>query len=363
MPSLFEPLQLRSISLRNRIGFSPTCQYSAADGKATSWHLAHIGPRAVGGIGIIIVEAAGVSPEARITHGCLGMWNDAQVEAIAPIVSFIRAQGAVAGIQLSHSGRKGSTNIPWIGGAAPLNAGEGVWETYAPSPIPYNDEFPVPTVLKHDDLQKIIMDFEQAAVRCHRAGFQVIELHMAHGYLLHQFLSPISNRRSDAFGGSFSNRIAFPLAVAKAVRRAWPDELPLFVRLSVEDWVEDGWNLEQSIRFAVELKAAGIDLIDSSSGAIVPTARGAPEKGWQVPFADAIRKNAKLATAAVGMITEPAHADQIVRDERADLVLLSRAMLRDPYWPMTAAEVLGMAMPWVPQYARGILSLATNVRA
>jgi 2,4-dienoyl-CoA reductase-like NADH-dependent reductase (Old Yellow Enzyme family) len=327
------------------------CQYSSEDGLPNAWHLVHLGSRAVGGAGLVIVEASGVSPAGRITAWDSGIWSEAHAEAFAPIVAFIEAQGSVAGIQLAHAGRKASTDVPWRGGRV-ITSGPTSWQTLAPSAIPFRAGEPVPHALTHDEIEQITAEFVDAAGFALRAGFRVIELHMAHGYLLHEFLSPLSNVRDDAYGGSRDNRMRFPLEVAAAVRAAWPDELPLFVRISASDWADGGWDLADSVEFSKRLRDLGVDLIDCSSGGAVPGAKIVVGPGYQVPFARAIRAEADIATGAVGMITEPHQADEIISSGAADAVLLARELLRDPYWPLHAARALGVDVPWPPQYDR-----------
>jgi 2,4-dienoyl-CoA reductase-like NADH-dependent reductase (Old Yellow Enzyme family) len=348
---LFSPLKLREIEFRNRIFVSPMCQYSCVDGMPTGWHLVHLGSRAVGGAGLVMVEATAVSPEGRITRDDIGIWNESQVHAFAGIAGFIGHQGAVPGMQLAHAGRKASTASPWKGGG-PIKAAEGGWTTLAPSPIPFADEYPAPRELAPADLDQLVHQFAQAARRAAGAGFKVIELHCAHGYLLHEFLSPLSNHRKDEFGGDLDGRMKFPLRITAAVRDVWPDTLPLFVRISSTDWADGGWDLEQSIVFAGRLRDLGVDLIDCSSGGLVPYAKVPAKPGYQVPFSSAIRKQTGIATGAVGLITEPQQAEEIVANGDADAVLLARAMLRDPYWPMHAAKALSVDIPWPVQYER-----------
>jgi 2,4-dienoyl-CoA reductase-like NADH-dependent reductase (Old Yellow Enzyme family) len=328
------------------------CQYSATDGIPNDWHLVHLGSRAVGGAGLVIAEATAVTPEGRISPGDLGIWNDDQVKAFQRITSFISQQGAVPGIQIAHAGRKASTALQWLG-AKPLSAGEGAWQTLAPSPIPFADGYPTPHELSREEMAGIAGSYADAAKRAVTAGFKVIEIHMAHGYLLHEFLSPLSNRRQDEFGGALDGRARFPLQVAKAVREAWPSRLPLFVRISATDWVEGGWDLAQSIALARRLREIGVDLIDCSSGGNAPAARIPLGPGYQVPFAAAIRREANIATAAVGLITEPQQAEEILVRGDADVIVLARAMLRDPYWPLHAAHALSADVPWPIQYLRG----------
>jgi 2,4-dienoyl-CoA reductase-like NADH-dependent reductase (Old Yellow Enzyme family) len=330
---------------------SPMCQYSSEDGLATHWHLVHLGARAVGGAGLVMTEASAVSADGRISPQDLGVWNDAQVPALRDIARFIRSQGAAPGIQLAHAGRKGSTAVPWLGqGAVP--AASGGWTPVAPSAEAFSSDYPSPRAATGEDLDRVEADFRASTERARAAGFEVVELHMAHGYLLHEFLSPLSNRRSDDYGGSFENRIRFPLRVARAVRAAWPDDRPLFARISSTDWVEGGWDVEQSVGLARALAAAGVDVIDCSSGGLSPKAQIPVAPGYQIPFAERIRREAKVSTAAVGLITEPAQAEAIVAGEQADAVMLARALLRDPYWPLHAAHALGADVAWPSQYLR-----------
>ena len=351
MSTLFEPLTLRSLTLKNRIVVSPMCQYSSPDGFATDWHLVHLGARAVGGAGLIISEAAAISPEGRITPDDLGIWQDAHLPMLRRITNFIKEQGCVAGIQLAHAGRKASTLAPWKGhGLVPETAGG--WQVVAPSALPFADNYPQPLALDEAGIQKIITDFRTAAQRTLSAGFQLIELHAAHGYLLHQFLSPLSNQRTDAYGGSFENRIRLLLEVVRATREVWPAELPLFVRLSATDWTEGGWTIDESVRLAGLLKNQGVDLIDTSTGGNAPHATIPVGPGYQVEFAEQIRQKAGILTGAVGLITTPAEAERIITTGQADLVLLAREFLREPYFPLFAAAELGVEMPWPPQYER-----------
>jgi 2,4-dienoyl-CoA reductase-like NADH-dependent reductase (Old Yellow Enzyme family) len=351
---LFQPLTVRSVKLRNRIGVSPMCQYSAEDGVANDWHYVHLGSRAVGGAGLVITEATAVTPEGRITPGCLGLWSEKHVEPLARIVKFIKLQGAVAGIQVAHAGRKASADMPWNGGAH-LSSAHCGWQTIAPSAIPFGAELPqIPRAMTPEDLVRVQNDFVAAATRALTAGFEWLELHSAHGYLFHQFLSPLTNQRTDQYGGSFENRVRLLLDTTRAVRQVWPDKLPLAVRISATDWKEGGWDLEQSVALAKLLKAEGVDLMDCSSGGLVPDAKIPVKPGYQVPFAEKIRQSANIATAAVGFITEPKQADLIIREGQADVVLLARQMLVEPYWPLHAAKVLGQKDKLLPpnQYAR-----------
>jgi len=351
-PHLFQTLAIRSVTLRNRIGVSPMCQYSAEDGVANDWHFVHLGSRAVGGAGIVLVEATAIAPEGRITPGCLGLWSDKHVEPLARIAEFVKSHGAVAGIQIAHAGRKASADLPWKGGAH-LSESQGGWMTIAPSAISFGGDLPkVPKAMTEADIVRVQNEFVSAAKRALAAGFEWLELHAAHGYLFNEFLSPLANHRTDNYGGSFVNRTRLLLDTTRAVRKVWPDPLPLAVRISAIDWKAGGWQIEDSIALAKLLKAEGVDLIDCSSGGVVPDAKITVRPGYQVPFAERIRREAGIATAAVGFITEPKQADGIVRDGQADLVLLARQMLVDPYWPAHAAKALGHKLPSPNQYAR-----------
>ena len=350
-PALFAPLRLRGVELRNRIVVSPMCQYSSDDGMATDWHLVHLGSRAVGGASLVIAEATAVTPEGRISPRDLGVWSDAHVPGLARCTAFVEAQGAVAGVQLAHAGRKASTSPPWMGGHV-VPERDGGWRTVAPSAVPFREGSPEPLALDAAGIRDVVDAFVAATGRSLEAGFRVIELHAAHGYLLHQFLSPLSNHRTDAYGGSFENRVRLTLEVTEAVRAAWPAELPLFVRISATDWVEGGWDLDQSIALARLLRDRGVDLIDCSTGGIVPGVRIPVGPGYQTEFAERIRREAGIATGAVGLITEPEQAEEIVREGRADVVLLARQLLRDPYWPLRAAKRLGAEVKWPVQYER-----------
>ncbi len=315
------------------------------------WHLVHLGSRAVGGAALVIAEATAVSPEGRISPWDTGMWSDEHARSFSRITRFISEQGAVPGIQLGHAGRKASTETPWRGGC-PIPQEEGGWQPVAPSPLPFAEGYPVPREMTREDIERIVESFALAARWSLQAGFRVVELHMAHGYLLHQFLSPLTNRREDGYGGSFENRVRLPLEVAEAVREVWPDELPLFVRISATDWVEGGWSLEDSVKLSRRLKEIGVDLVDCSSGGVVPNAKIEVRPGYQVPFAEVVRRETGVMTGAVGLITEPEQAEEIVAGGRADAVLLARQLLRDPYWPLHAARALGADVPWPPQYER-----------
>ena len=350
--TLFTPLALRSVTLRNRILVSPMCQYSSEDGFATDWHLVHLGSRAVGGAAAVIAEATAVSPEGRISPHDLGIWKDEHIDGLRRITQFIGEHGSVPGIQLAHAGRKASVDVPWRGGRA-LDVTEGGWRPlFAPSAEAFSSRTPMPVEMTTGDIARIIDDFTLAAKRALAAGFKIIELHGAHGYLLHEFLSPLSNKRADEYGGSFENRIRFALETVDAVRNVWPDELPLLVRLSSTDWTEGGWDIAQSTALARILREHGVDLIDASSGGNVVGAQIPLGPGYQVAFAEAIRRDAGIATGAVGLITESHQADDIIRSGKADVVILARELLRDPYWPLRAARELGVKVAWPSQYQR-----------
>lgn len=348
---LFSPLTLREVTFRNRIFVSPMCQYSAEDGVPTQWHAVHLGSRAVGGAGLVTVEATAVSPEGRITPMDTGLWSQEQVEAFKPIVAFLSGNGAVPGIQLAHAGRKASTTPPWEGGKQ-VDKESGGWQPIAPTSERFAKDYPLPREMTLTDIERVTEEFRAAAKKSLEAGFKLIELHMAHGYLLHEFMSPLSNHRSDQYGGTFDNRVRFALEVAAAVREEWPAELPLLARLSVTDWTEGGWNLSDSIKLARKLKAIGVDMIDCSSGGNVAKAMIPTGPGYQTGFAATIRGDAKIPVAALGMIVDPVQADHVIRTAQADAVSLARAFLRDPYWPLTAARKLGIDIPWPKQYER-----------
>lgn len=354
MPHLFEPFALKAVTLRNRIGVSPMCMYSSEEGRATDWHLVHLGGLARGGAGLVIAEATAVSPEGRITPGDAGLWDDGQVELLARINRFVKQQGAVPGVQLAHAGRKASAARPWEGGGH-LRDNAGGWPTWAPSPVAFGGALDkVPRELSVEEIARVRRDFAAAAQRARAAGYEWLELHAAHGYLAHQFLSPLSNRRLDLYGGSFENRIRFVVELTRAVRAVWPEEFPLTMRLSCTDWVEGGWTIEESVELARRVRAEGVDLIDCSSGGTALAAKIPVGPGYQVGFAERIRREAGIATAAVGMITEPQQADEIVRSGKADVVLLARELLRDPHWPLRAARELEVRPAPEPplQYAR-----------
>ncbi|HEX8311882.1 MAG TPA: NADH:flavin oxidoreductase/NADH oxidase [Chthoniobacteraceae bacterium] len=346
---LLSPLTIRGVTFRNRIVMAPMCQYSATDGFADDWHLVNIGSRAVGGVALAIVEATAVTAAGRISPGDLGIWSDAHIEPLARIARFVQSQGAIAGIQLAHAGRKASCDLAWNGGAR-LSREQGGWDVVAPSEIPFNETDPLPQALDLAGIDGIVEAFEAAARRALSAGFQVIEIHAAHGYLLHEFLSPLANQRTDQYGGSLENRMRLLLRVTERLRALMPEESPLFVRISATDWVEGGWDIEQSIALAKALKPLGVDLIDVSSGAMVPHAQIPVSKGYQVPFACRIRLEADIRTGAVGLITEPQHANEIITSGDADLVFLARELLRDPYWALEAQHALGKEPTWPTQY-------------
>jgi 2,4-dienoyl-CoA reductase-like NADH-dependent reductase (Old Yellow Enzyme family) len=346
---LFSPLRLRGLEFKNRIFLSPMCQYCSENGTPTDWHLVHLGSRAIGGASLVMVEATAVSPEGRITPWDSGIWSDDHARAFKRVTAFIKNQGAVPGIQLAHAGRKASTDVPWRGGG-PLSGEAGGWRPIAPSPLSFDESSPRPVEMTKEDMEKVISQFAAATRRSLEAGFEVVEIHMAHGYLFHQFLSPISNQRADEYGGDLENRVRFPLRVVRAVRENWA--LPLFVRISCTDWVEGGWDLDQSLAFCRWLKEIVVDLVDCSGGGLVAYARIPAAPGYQTPFAAAIRQKVGLPTAAVGLITHPVQAEQIVATGQADAVFLAREMLRDPYWPLHAAQTLHVDVPWPPQYLR-----------
>jgi 2,4-dienoyl-CoA reductase-like NADH-dependent reductase (Old Yellow Enzyme family) len=351
MANLFQLLKIRSIELKNRIVVSPMCQYSSEDGFANDWHLIHLGSRAVGGAALVFSEATAVSPEGRITPHDLGIYKDAHIEFLKRITNFIKQQNAVAGIQLAHAGRKASHHRPWDGSSV-LKKNENAWTTEAPSAIPYKDDEPTPHELTKEEIKKIVEDFKQAAIRAKEAGFQIIELHGAHGYLLHEFLSPISNHRIDEYGGSFENRVRFVLEITEAVRKVWKEDLPLFIRISATDWVDGGWTIEESVELSKILKTKGVDLIDCSSGGNFPGQKVPLVPMYQTPFAERIKKETGIMTGAVGLITTTEQAESIITNGQADLIFLARQLLRKPYFPLHAAHDLGVDIPWAPQYDR-----------
>lgn len=351
MPHLFDPLTIRGVTFRNRIGVSPMCQYSSEDGFATDWHLVHLGSRAVGGAALVVAEATAVSAIGRISPGDLGIWQDAHLAPLTRIASFIEGEGAVAGIQLAHAGRKASTARPWDGGQAVANE-QGGWEPVGPSALAFGEHYRTPREASLEELTEIRGQFRAAALRAKAAGFRYLELHAAHGYLLHSFLSPLSNERTDQYGGSFENRTRLVLEVARELRAAWPQDRVLGVRLSCTDWTEGGWTSEDTVKLAQLLEREGVDLIDCSSGGNVASAKIPVGPGYQVPFSEAVKRGTQLHTAAVGMITEAKQADEIIRDGKADFVLLAREMLRDPYFAVNAAHALKHKAPVPKQYTR-----------
>jgi 2,4-dienoyl-CoA reductase-like NADH-dependent reductase (Old Yellow Enzyme family) len=355
-PHLFTPLTIREITLRNRIAVSPMCQYSSQDGFATDWHLVHLGSRAVGGAGLVMMEATAVEARGRISPGDHGIWKDEHIEMLSRITSFIKSQGSVPGIQIGHAGRKASCDLPWRGGSV-LPMSQGGWQCVAPSAIPFNEGGPAPAALSTKEIAGLIQSFAASARRAFAAGFDVLELHSAHGYLLHEFLSPLSNHRTDNYGGAFENRVRFLLETTDAVRAIWPERLPLWVRISATDWAEGGWTPDDSVRLAAILRERGVDLIDCSSGGLVPYAKIPAAPGFQVPFAERIKREARILTGAVGLITEPSQADEIIRAGKADVVLLAREFLRDPYWPHHAARALGVNPTPPIQYQRAFPSV------
>jgi 2,4-dienoyl-CoA reductase-like NADH-dependent reductase (Old Yellow Enzyme family) len=367
---LFAPLKIKSIEFKNRIWVSPMCQYSSVDGHPTDWHLVHLGSRAVGGAGLVMIEATSVSPEGRISPADSGLWSDEHIASFQKITSFISAQGAVSGVQLAHAGRKGSTAAPWLGGAV-LAPSEGGWTTFAPSAVSFRRGGHAPRSMGREDLKKVINDFEFATERAHLAGFEVLELHLAHGYLAHEFLSPLSNFRDDEYGGPLEKRMRFPLEIVRAVRNKWPEHLPLFARISATDWAdgadelralsqpsstphvnENSWSIADALVFSRKLKDLGVDLIDCSSGGTLEHPDIPVGPGYQVPFAAAIKRETGILTAAVGMITEPVQAEAILHQHQADALFIAREFLRDPYWPARAARELGVTIDRPPQYGR-----------
>ena len=352
MTSLFEPLAIRGVTLPNRIVVSPMCQYSSVNGFANDWHLVHLGSRAVGGAGLVLTEAAAVLPEGRISPEDLGLWDDEHVPFLARISAFIKQQGAVPGVQLAHAGRKASVYRPWHPVQGQLPTERGGWQVVGPSAVPFSDTYPTPAALDLAGLRAVVLGFGAAARRARQAGFEVLEIHAAHGYLLHEFLSPLSNQRVDEYGGSFENRIRLLGDVVAEVRRHWPDHLPLLVRISATEWVEGGWTLDDSVRLCQGLGEQGVDLIDCSSGGNVSGVRIPIGPGYQTGLSERIRRDANVRTGAVGLLTAPAQADHVIRTGQADLVLLARELLRDPHWPLRAARELGVRTSWPSQYLR-----------
>jgi 2,4-dienoyl-CoA reductase-like NADH-dependent reductase (Old Yellow Enzyme family) len=351
---LLSPLRIRGVTFRNRIAMAPMCQYSAEDGFAHDWHLVHLGSRAAGGVALVIVEATAVTAEGRISPGDLGLWKDEHIEPLARIARFILSQGAVPGIQLAHAGRKGSSEVPWKGGASLKAPEEGGWSVIGPSAIPFSQGDPIPTPLDEAGINGVIAAFEAAARRALTAGFEVLEIHAAHGYLLHEFLSPLSNHRKDQYGGSLENRMRLLLQVVERLRGVAPEKLPLFLRISATDWIEGGWDIDQSVELAKRVKALGVDLVHVSSGGSVPEARIPVAKGYQVPFARRIREEADIRTGAVGLITDPQHADEIITGGDANLVFLARELLREPYWALKAQHALGEEPSWPTPYGYAV---------
>ena len=351
---LLSPITIKEITLKNRITISPMCQYSAIDGFANDWHLVHYGSRAVGGAALIIQEATAVSPEGRITPADLGLYKDEHINKLQSITAFIHKQGAVAGIQLAHAGRKASCAVPSEGGKQ-LNEEEGGWMTVSSSAVAFNPDDNAPQELDANGIMKVIADFKSAAQKAHQSGYKLIEIHAAHGYLIHQFLSPLSNHRSDNYGGSFENRIRLLLEIVKEVQTVWPQNLPLFVRISATDWAEGGWNVDEAVKLSTILKEQGVDLIDCSSGGMVPYAKIPVGPGYQVAFAERIKKEAGILTGAVGMITDAHQAEEILANGQTDLILIARASLRDSYFALHAASLLDDDIAWPLQYQRAKL--------
>ena len=352
---LLSPLTIRGVTFRNRIGVSPMCQYCAVDGFADDWHLVHLGSRAVGGAGLVFTEATAVTAQGRISGGDLGLWKDEHIENLSRIAAFIHRMGAIAGIQLAHAGRKGSCLTPWQERGKLVDKAHGGWEIVAPSPIPFNSGDPAPLELSIDGIMEFKKDFIAAVKRALLAGFKVIEVHAAHGYLLHSFLSPISNQRKDQYGGSLENRMRLLLELVTEIRQVIPEEMPLFVRISATDWVDGGWDIDQSVKLGRELKKLGVDLIDVSSGAMVPHADIPIGPGYQVPFAKRIRHECSIMTGAVGLITEPNQANDIITSGEADLVFMAREMLRNPYFALQAEHVLDQSPSWPIQYGYAVI--------
>ena len=355
MAHLFEPLRLRDVEFSNRIFVSPMCQYSCQDGFATEWHLVHLGSRAVGRAAMVMAEATAVTPEARISPRDLGIWSDAHVAPLKRAFDFVARQGAVPGIQIAHAGRKASTSEPWTGSRPLATSEEGWTPIFAPSSIPFAESYQTPKAMTADEIRQAVGAFANAARRAEAAGARLLEIHSAHGYLLHSFLSPLSNHRNDEYGGTFENRTRIVREVVTAVRNVWPERYPLSVRLSCTDWADGGWTIEDAVALAQMLKQLGVDAVDCSSGGIIPGVRIPLGPGYQVPFAQRIRNEAGMPTIAVGMITEPKQADQIIRTGHADVVMLARQFLREPYWPLLAAHALGHEIKWPVQYERAKL--------
>ncbi len=351
---LFSPLAIRGVTLRHRVAMSPMCQYSSHEGLANDWHLVHLGSRAAGGVSLVMVEATAVTRDGRISPGDMGIWDDGQIEPLARIARFVQSQGAVPGIQIAHAGRKASCDVPWKGGKSLKSPAEGGWTVVGPSAIPFRAGDPVPVALDEAGIDAVVAAFEAAARRAWCAGFQLIEIHAAHGYLLHEFLSPLANQRTDRYGGSLENRMRLLLRVAHRLRSILPETMPLFVRISATDWVDGGWDVDQSVVLAGLLRDIGIDLIDVSSGAIVPDAKIPAGPGFQVPFARRIREEARIRTGAVGMITDFEQARTIIESGAADVVLLGRELLREPYWVLRAQEHFGVPAGWPVPYGYAV---------
>ena len=351
MSLLFSPLTIKNVTLKNRIVVSPMCQYSSEDGFANDWHLVHLGSRAIGGAALIIQEATAVNAAGRISYGDMGIWKDEHIEKLSSIVSFIHQHGAIAGIQLAHAGRKASCELPWNNGSQ-IRSGENHWQTVAPSPIPFHDTDMIPHALSKNEIDSLVSDFKNAAMRAAKAGYKIIELHAAHGYLINEFLSPLSNNRTDEYGGSFENRIRFLLEIIAAVQTVWPAALPLFVRISASDWVEGGWTIADSVQLSMILKKKGVDLVDCSSGGLVPTATIPAGPSYQVPFAEVIKKQTGILTGAVGIITNAQQAEEILQQQKADCIVMAREHLRDPYFALHAAKALNEDIEWPIQYVR-----------
>lgn len=351
MSKLFSPLEIKSITLKNRITVSPMCQYSSEDGFANDWHLVHLGSRAVGGAGLIISEATAVSPEGRISPQDLGIWKDEHIEKLVQITSFLSHHGTVPGIQLAHAGRKASTATPWLG-RGKINPENGGWQTVAPSAIAFSDTYPLPLALDQEGIDKVILDFTNAAKRALVAGFKVLEIHAAHGYLVHQFLSPLSNQRTDHYGGSFDNRVRLLLQILDSIKNVWPSDLPIFVRISATDWAEGGWDISESVKLSLQLKERGVDLIDVSTGGLVAHQKIPVGPGYQLPFASRIKKETGILTGTVGLITNAAQSETILVNGDADLILMAREILRNPYYPLQASNELHADAAWPVQYER-----------
>lgn len=351
MALLFSPFTIKQITLQNRIAVSPMCQYSSVDGFANDWHLVHLGSRAVGGAGVVMTEATAISPEGRISPDDLGIWKDDHIEKLKQVTTFIKAQGSIPAMQLAHAGRKASTRSEWKGSGF-IPESEGGWQTVSASAIAFTDGYAAPLALDKAGILKVIQDFVNAVTRALTAGIDIIEIHAAHGYLIHQFLSPLSNDRTDEYGGSFENRIRLLLEIIDAVQKVWPSHLPVWVRISATDWIDGGWNIDESVKLAAILKSKDIDLVDVSSGGLVPGAKIPVAPSYQVPFAAKIKKETGIATGAVGLITEAQQAENILRNGDADIILMARKLLRDPYFPLHAAQQLNYDVKWPVQYRR-----------